>query len=412
MVSKEKQKCIIYIGDFDLRNENVQSHLVKNNAKILNRLGFKVAFVGVNKEVFSCDVIKELPLLNMGDNLYLELENTLNARGFFKYPQLARRIISFFDTLSEKYELCHVISYQSPTFAPILKRIVRFCKNNGVTYIVNCADITLFTSQPFFRRLAMMVNWHYLHKINRDNADGIIAVSSYIERFYNKKGRPSVVIPPLFDENVDLNYNLEEVTTFVHAGFPFPPIKKKLCANNMKDRLDLIVDWFAELSSRHVPYKLILIGLSKETYCENIPWQKKQLETISEIVFKGRCSHSETLELVKNSDYMITYRDKNPMTEAGLPTKVVESVSVGTPVIMNEVGDTLSYLQEGVSGYKIVEDKTHEVDFLAGLCGNKTIESRLSAKQKCAKLGTFRLETYQPIIESFLKSVKEYKRLI
>ena len=34
----ELTKCIVYIGDFDIRNENVQSHLVRNNGKIFNEL--------------------------------------------------------------------------------------------------------------------------------------------------------------------------------------------------------------------------------------------------------------------------------------------------------------------------------------------------------------------------------------
>lgn len=411
MKQKEKQKYIIYLGDFDLRNQNAQAHLVKNNAKILNNLGYKVAFIGVNRESKSTEIDSLPKIDSLGEgNLYLELENTLSLSGLLKYPKIEKRIISFIEDVSQESRVEFVISYQSPTFALILKRVIKWCKDNGAHYLVNCADITLFNSQPFFRRIAMIANWHYLHKVNRDNADGIIAVSSYIDRFYYKKGRPSIIIPPLFDEIVDFDYNLEDITTFVHAGYPFAPIKRKLTAENMKDRLDLIVDWFIELSNRHIPYKFIIIGLSKETYCENIPWQKKQLEIIPEIVFKGRLLHSETLELVKNSDYMITYRDKNPMTEAGLPTKVVESVSLGTPVIMNDVGDTLNYLKEGISGYKIAEDKAHNLDLLTRLCGNKPMEDRLSSKLNCARLGTFRIESFQLIMDSFLKNVKNYHR--
>ena len=406
MTLEEKRRCIIYIGDFDLRNQNVQAHLVKNNAKILNKLGYIVAFIGVNKEVYTPKDIVKLPILDMGDNLFLEIENTLNISGLFKFRQVVYRIMSFCERLKNEYDVTHVISYQAPTFFPIMDKIGRFCRINKISYIVNCADITLFRSQPFFRRIVMTINWHYLHKVNKKFADGIIAVSRYIEKFYYRPGRPTLILPPLFDESVELNYKLDGVTTFVHAGFPFAPLKKKLSSNHMKDRLDLIVDWFIELSTRKVACKLIIIGLSKETYVENIPWQKEQLGYVPEIVFKGRCSHAETLEIVKNSDYMITYRDKNPMTEAGFPTKVVESVSLGTPVIMNDVGDTFNYLKKGVSGYKIAQKKEEDIDLLASLC-NRTMEERISAKQGCAQLYTFRLDNYQAKFESFLNNVKQ-----
>lgn len=406
MSDMNRQRCVIYIGDFDLRNQNVQAHLVKNNAKILNRLGYKVAFIGVNKEVFYKKDIESLPSLDVGDNCFFEVENTLNVSGFFKFHQIAQRILLFCEELTKEYDITHVISYQAPTFALILSKIVKFCSKNKISYIVNCADVTLFRSQPLFRRVVMTINWHYLHRINKKYANGIIAVSSYIEKFYFKPGRPTLILPPLFDEDMDLSYNLDNVTTFVHAGFPFAPLRKKLTSNHMKDRLDLIVDWFIELSNRKVVCKLIIIGLSKETYIENIPWQKEQLEHTPEIVFKGRCSHAEALEMVKNSDYMITYRDKNPMTEAGLPTKVVESVSLGTPVIMNDVGDTLKYLKQGISGYKIAQKKEEDIDLLVSLCG-RTMEERVSSKHECAQLHTFLLDNYQNKVESFLNSVKQ-----
>lgn len=406
MSNTNHQKCVIYIGDFDLRNQNVQSHLVKNNSKILNKLGYTVAFIGVNKEVSDQKEIESLPKLETGNNLFLEVENTLNAGGLLKLHKVTKRIMSFCECLKERYDITHIISYQAPTFFPILTKIVSFCRKNKISYIVNCADITLFRSQPLLRRIVMTVNWHYLHKVNKKYADGIIAVSSYIEKFYYKPDRPTLILPPLFDENIDLNYNLDDVTTFVHAGFPFAPLKKELTSNHMKDRLDLIVDWFIELSNRKVACKLIVIGLSKETYIKNIPWQKELLENIPEIEFKGRCSHSETLEMVKNSDYMITYRDKNPMTEAGLPTKVVESVSLGTPVIMNEVGDTLSYLKQGISGYKIAQKKEEDIDLLISLCG-RTKEERISAKRRCSQLRTFRLDNYKSKVENFLNNVNQ-----
>mgnify|MGYP000795168917 FL=1 len=88
MDSKAKQNCVIYIGDFDLRNENVQAHLVKNNAKILNRLGYRVAFIGVNREA-TFEEIERLPKLDVGEgNLLLELQSTLSVKGIMQYLSL------------------------------------------------------------------------------------------------------------------------------------------------------------------------------------------------------------------------------------------------------------------------------------------------------------------------------------
>lgn len=327
----EKQKCIVYIGDFDLRNENVQAHLVKNNAKILNRLGYIVAFVGVNRETPSEKIAVMPKIDSLGENnYYLELENTLSFRGLFKFKTVVSRILGFMDTISNSYKIDYVISYQSPTFAPVLSKVINWSRKKGAKYLVNCADITIFTSQPLFRRLVMTWNWNYLHRVNRQYSDGIIAVSRFIEDFYCREGVPSVIIPPLFDNYTDEHFNLAPVTTFVYAGMPFV-LKKNVKTTGMKDRLDRIIDLCLQLSGEGIKYKLEVIGIDKELYTACIPRHKKNLEDNQDIVFRGRFSHQDTLDAIKNADFMINYRDVNIMNQAGLSTKLVESVSLGLP---------------------------------------------------------------------------------
>ncbi len=398
-----KQKCVIYIGDFDLRNENVQAHLVKNNAKILNRLGYKVAFVGVNR-VSSFSEIKKLPELNVGDgNHYLELENTLSLKGLWLFRSCKQRILSFMNEVAGGSEVSLVISYQSPSYALVLKNIALWCRDNQAKYIVNSADIPVLASQPFLRRILMILNWNCLHQINRKYSDGLIAVSRYIERFYQKKGMPSVIIPPLFDDFTDSDFELSDFVTFVYAGTPFV-LKKNVRAVGMKDRLDKIVDLCLRLSAEGVKYRLKIIGITKDLYIMCIPRHKDALEKDHNILFMGRYSHKNTLDTVRNADYMLNYRDINVMNEAGLSTKLVESVSLGTPVVMNSVGDSFKYLRDGVTGYQLSGDLTHDVSLLKSLC-DKTKEERTSSKKKCASDKTFAIENYEVRMDDFIRSV-------
>ena len=401
MSDMNQQKCVIYIGDFDLRNQNVQAHLVKNNAKILNRLGYNVAFIGVNREA-TWEEIDKSPKIDVGvGNIFFELQNTLTVGGLFNYHKTEKRIMSCMDEVTDKMDVHFVISYQSPTYAPILKRIAKWCKKRRIKYIVNCADITIFNSQPLFRRFVMTLNWNYLHKINKKYMDGLISVSRYIEKFYHKEGTPSVIIPPLYDESVDNNYYTSDVTTFVYAGTPFV-IKKNVNTKGMKDRLDKILDLCLILSKEGVEYRLEIIGITRDVYTLCVPRHKAALETNSNIEFLGRMSHKDTLKEVKNADFMINIRDRNVMNEAGLSTKLVESVSLGTPVVMNSIGDTFLYLHEGVSGFKFTGDVQNDVQLLKTLC-SMTKDERKSLKIECANDKTFSLQKYQMTFESFLE---------
>ena len=402
-MTNSKQKCIIYIGDFDLRNQNVQAHLVRNNATILNRLGYKVAFIGVNREA-SINEIDSLPKLNVGEeNSYLELSNTLTIKGLLQYRMIVKTIIAFLDVISQSTKVSAIISYQAPTYAPVLKKIVSWCRKHGAKYIVNCADITIFNSQPLLRRLVMTLNWKYLHRVNKKNADGLIAVSSFIERFYHKDGMPSIIIPPLFNNTVDTSYQLNNKITFVYAGTPFV-MKRKVNVDGMKDRLDKIVEYCIHLSNEKIEYRLLIIGVTKELYLDCIPQHRDALIENNDIIFCGRRSHNDTLIAVKNADYMLNYRDKNIMNEAGLSTKLVESVSLGTPVVMNSIGDSFRYLREGITGFELTGDFDRDVVLLQSLC-NKTKDERMVLKQECAGDKTFAIERYETKFGEFLNEV-------
>lgn len=407
MGKMKNNKCIIYIGDFDFRNENVQSHLVKNNGKMLNNLEYIIAYIGINRNAITFSEVADMFPLDLEGNSYLELPNTLNIMGLFKCKEICRTIISYIDMIQEKYIVEFVISYQAPTYSTILKKVAKWCLKNNAKYIVNCADLPVFDSQPFIKRIVMKINWHYMHKINKKNADGVISVSRYIEDFYKKDGRKSVIIPPLFDESILQQASTEcnSIPTFLYAGTPFAVLDHQVSTAGMKDRLDKVIDLFLELSQRNTKYKFIVIGITKYNYLTCVPRHAEKLSCESKIEFWGRLNHFETLLELAKSDFMINYRDKNLMTEAGMSTKVVESVSVGTPVIINQTGDTFDYLDEGVSGFKLSGELYNDIKLLTILC-NLNKDERRTLKSKCYEKKTFSIANYSELMGRFLSSLE------
>jgi len=392
---KTSDKCIIYIGDFDFRNENVQSYLVKNNGKILNSLGYHIEYIGVNKKHSSFQSVASLPPLQLDENNnYFELPDTLSMTGLLNTPKVCKSIIHKLDEIKKTYHLSYVITYQSPTYAVAVSKIAKWCKNNNVFYIVNCADLPTFELQSPLRRIVMKINWNYLHKTNQKYAAGIIAVSKFIAEFYSKPGRASVIIPPLFDTStVEPKFQPNDIPTFIYAGTPFKITGHEALLSGMKDRLDKVVDLFILLSEQGVDYLLKIVGITKEDYLIGVPRHKQALVQESKIVFMGRHSHSETLTLITESDFSVNYRDENLMTNAGFSTKIVESVSVGTPVIINRISDTFDYLEEGVSGFELtgnIENDLSKMYFLCSLPNN----DRLNLKRKSYQAKVFDTNKY------------------
>ena len=403
------QRSIVYVGEFDMRNKNVQAHLVLNNGKIFNRLGYSVYYVGTNRNCTSFEDIAELQPLDIENLNYLELPHTLTTKGVLLFSRVKKRIISYLNDIYSKQDVRYVITYQAPTYAFVLKTIALWCKKRKIPYIVNCADLPIFGSQPLMKRLIMNYNWQKMHTINKRYADGILSVSNYIAKFYERHNRPSAIIPPLFDEPalVAKTAVVNDVPVFLYAGTPFINLGYEIKTTGMKDRLDKIVDLMLEVEKNGMLFRLDIVGISKEDYCVAVPRHKEMLNKSSQIVFYGKQSHEYTLGKLVDADYMINYRDKNLMTEAGLSTKVVESISVGTPVIMNDIGDTFLYLESGVSGIKLTGDFYQDVSIVSKLCLiNK--KDRTKNKNGIKNSNVFSIEKYNPVMKKFLDRVNKY----
>ncbi len=54
-----------------------------------------------------------------------------------------------------------------------------------------------------------------------------------------------------------------------------------------------------------------------------------------------------------NADYQLFIRPNRRSSHAGFPTKLAESMAVGTPVITNKTGDIALYLRDGENGYVV-----------------------------------------------------------
>ena len=405
------KKCIVYIGDFDFRNENVQAHLVKNNGKIFNLLGYQTAYIGVNRDKISFEELVELPPVILPDGgIYYELPNTLNLSGTLKCPGVCRRIIQMLNNLKKEYCIESIISYQSPTYAIAIKRVAKWCRKNAVNYVVNCADLPIFDLQSTLRKIVMKRNWNYLHRVNHRYADGIIAVSRYIDEFYKKEGRPSIVVPPLFDEKQSsFDGALNDIPTFLYAGIPFVVTGHEAAPEGMKDRLDLIVDRFLALSAESVSYRFQIVGISKEDYLASVPRQREALMRENQIEFLGRKTHAETLFLIRQADFSINFRDENLMTKAGFSTKIVESISSGTPVVINDISDTFLYLKDGQDAFMLRGSAAEDHEILKMLCA-LSAEERLARKKTLFSKKLFDLSNYTDVFASFFARLGRCER--
>ena len=368
-------KRILYIGGFELPDKNAAAHRVLTNAKLLRLLGFEVLFIGVSKDIN-----------NAPDDVY----------GFsyfpIKYPNSFRNwgyhIVTYVNAntiLSKKPD--YVVLYNFPSIASL--RILNFCHKNSIKVIEDLTEWEEpqgWTLRSVIRKLDVKLRMGYCVK----KMDGVIAISKFLFTKY-KPYTETVLVPPLVDledekwNRINISQIAPNKVSLVYAGN---------AGFGKKDRLDYIIEALDGITN----VQLSVIGMTKDQYEQGY---NKIVSKDIDVVFYGRLSHEETLKAVKKADFQMLIRDDNRKNNAGFPTKLVESMACGTPVIATLTSNIGDYLKDGYNCFIVSKDKDLKVVFSSLSNMSKTTINEM--KQHCLDCLDFDYHNYK---DEFLKLFK------
>ncbi|CAI3260015.1 glycosyltransferase [Enterococcus cecorum] len=340
-----KDGVILYIGGFELPDKNAAAHRVLSNAKIFRELGKKVVFIGIDK-----NMSRELDVL----------DTYRDVQGFdayaVPYPNGSKSWVKHLTDISDYIKVCEklgnvesVILYNFQAIA--MRRLMSYCKKNGIKC---CADITEWRSAKgedfVYRVLKDSDTWYRMHILHK-KLDGLIVISRYLEEYY-QSCKNVVYIPVLVDCSESKwknSYNKStDMLKLVYAGNP-----------GRKDRLDKLIKALVKIKRNYV---LDVIGMTTEQYLEYYPEDTQLLNDCSWIIFHGRLSHLETLEYVKKANYSCFLREDDRVSKAGFPTKFVEAITSGTPVLTNKTSNICDYVNKNKNGVLVENIDESEVD--------------------------------------------------
>lgn len=332
----DEKKTILYIGGFELPDKNAAAQRVVANALLFDLLGYKTVFIN-----YSDDVKENRVTSYFGFECWeFPREKWIRAHGSVGDFNIV------FNSLKDR--LCAVVAYNYPALA--LSKIIGIAKSNNVKVLGDVTEWYSTEGMPPIKAFikAVDVRWRMesLHK----KIDGVIAISSYLRDYYSGD-LPVLLLPPTVDSSsakwshAKCRSTSEEFS-LVYAGSPAKG----------KERLDLIIEAVREVAAK-IPVCLNIIGISEAQYLE----QYGQYEDFADNVrFFGRISHQDAVDAVSSSDFSIIIRDDNRVTRAGFPTKFVESISAGTPVICNAHSDLPSYIAQRHCGVLVEPEKIAE----------------------------------------------------
>jgi len=379
---------IFYIGG-EFPDKDASALRIIANAKALREYGYDVILIGQSKDI-------------EGNILRIE-----NFEGFITYllpypstnSEWAKDVFcvaQYTNIIKMHSNVVAIICYNFHSIA--LNKLIKFGKKNRIVLIADCTEWHTVSHLDGIKKVIKKMDIDFSIRVIQFKTNGNIVISKYFEKFYH--GRKNLVIPPLVDKKEvkwEKEYRkIKRITRFVYAGR----------IGIEKDRISDCIYAFHKL--RTIEYIVDILGISKKDYLEKYPNQYNMIKDLEgRIHFHGMVSHKVALEFVKRANFSLLIREHNRKNDSGFPTKFVESITCGTPVIATEFSDIKDYINQYGFGLLIDNLSNLELTFRQAI---EMPESKWNVMQKnCENNIVFDYRVYKNILGNFITTLVRSK---
>ncbi len=382
----------LYVGNFGTPHTNAAGKRVFSNACLIRACGKR-------------DVL----LIGTDPGMTGRVIPVTDGIGYTSFPQYGKGTgKKYFLWLKRRIERSAslpvaIFRYGSPGLATFDRRLSAYCKKRGIPLVVDVVDWLKADGGSIIFRTIKNFDTFLEKRIYNKKGDGLIAISSYLEKYYRKSFRNRIILPPLVGAYAEKE-TVNPTPQIVYAGSPFRGGERVKDPRTLKDRLDLVVSAFASLEDRGVPFHLHVIGLTKEEYLVAFPDHRDLLDRSPSILFYGRLPMKKTQEMISGMDYSVLFRDRTRATMAGFPTKVVESMSLGVPVITSDTSDLRRYITDGENGFFVDLDDGKLTDRLSEILASPP-ERVAEIKRRIADEKAFLTDRFTDEFKRFLEKL-------
>lgn len=327
------KKNIYYIGELDFSKGTAMSaRVLYNMASIAENNNYYLSLIGIGG--LSKQSVRGLEVnnINVGRNSFQKL-----------IYYLFRGIL--FCQLLKRFHVKNDIVIYYGTSSLILIPLRFYCKKHNVKLIVDVVEWYNYSHLPLGKYGPIALNTHYAMTTLIPKCDGVIVISSYLDKYFTDKGLKVFRVPVLIDSQSVVNKGsmvaCEGSINLIYAGSP----GKKDLIINMIRAVEIVTK-----SNNRIIFNILGIdkvslerlfgmNLSDNIKCHGILEQKKVYEFLS------------------RSDFSVLLRPNERYANAGFPTKFVESLTYRVPVIANLTSDLPLYLVNGFNGF-VVENES------------------------------------------------------
>lgn len=267
------------------------------------------------------------------------------ARLWSVFYSSGRKEVSFAKSLGEKYDLVIVYGGSLPLNIRALWGFRRAVRLYDIVEWDEASNFPYFLINPLFyiKKISLRVFPRYF--------DGLIVISKFCQDYFKSRGHMTFLLPPVMRGECVLGavsgVAEHEVTGYdmldrgmLNIGYVGSPGRK-----------EKLVEFLAAFS-RYIHAKpdsiirVVIVGLDASALVKEF----SELIDNDYLIVVGRVPHDCAIRVVGSLDYSLVLRGNSLTNRAGFPSKVVESLSLGTPLIYSDFGDLRDYLTHLQSG--------------------------------------------------------------
>lgn len=335
-MSNDKE-LVVYVGPYSFPNGGAAARRIYGNCLSLKAAGYDVIVASGQLSAGMPDEYNGIKVISYDERRHENLPRLLKHALYFS---AGKKAVEWLGSLEVKPKA--IIIYSG--YSPYLLRVLRWARRNNVKVIFDAVEwydspnfISGFIS-PYYLNIELAMR--FLIK----KCDGVIVISQYLNNYYSKSISNIIKVPPTVDcKNIYPRVNSDDNSciNLVYAGNP-----------GTKDALATIVEAVLAVAAAGNNVRFHIAGLNNTQLEKYLPLKNYGCRDIDKIILcYGVLDHRSTLNLVKESDYSVIIRPSIRSVQAGFPTKFVESLVVGTPVISNITSDLGTYLENGYNGF-------------------------------------------------------------
>jgi glycosyltransferase involved in cell wall biosynthesis len=343
-----KKEWIAYFGKFPFPEGSASSVRVRGIASALAVAGYDVVVGSEDTKPSETTVLCEkkwkTSISYIGLSERVPVSDSIFTKAFRYLFADGKQKTQWLDRQSTMPSF--IIYYGSSS--SFLLRLMAWCHRKKVRLIVDIVEWRDASHMPAGGFLSPFnISDKICMRYLNHRADGVIAISSYLEKYYLNKKSNVIRIPTLLDTSDKINKRsstmlFKKQLTLAYAG---------KSGNGKKDLINNVLEALFLMNSAGKNVRFIVVGHTVKEVLNFSTFRSRGLSMLPLwIEALGWQSPDIAIDIIKNADFLPLFRPINRVSQAGFPTKIAESMSLGTPVICNHTSDLGKYVHDGING--------------------------------------------------------------